>query len=276
MEKLLFFDIDGTIAHPRQNPAAATVNAIRSARAKGHKAFISTGRTWDTIPPAVAEIGFDGGIFSAGGMVMLGDRVLAQHHMDERLAADIMAFFQSKPVCYTLETAAGRFFRENGREILAQTDMHSVSEEMQRFAANVILDPTALPMSVYQGQPIFKITYYSPDHTMTAQLTTELAGIAKVVEFDNVPGFPLNMGEISDFSVNKGLAMLDICRHFEKNADDCIAFGDSMNDAEILRAAGLGVAMGNAHQDVQAMAAMVCGRCEDGGIADALQQLGLI
>ena len=276
MGRLIFFDIDGTLAYPRQAPSFATVDAIRQARKNGHRVFISTGRTWDSIPPAVAEIGFDGGIYSAGGIVMLGNTVLSQHFMNEQVSDTILNLFRSKPVFYTLETSAGRFHSENGIDILAQTDMRNVSEEMQRFSTSVILDPVPLPMSAYQGQPIFKIAYYSPDHTMTSQLTAELDGVAKVVEFDNIPDFPLNMGEISDFSVSKGLAMLDICKHFGKTADACIAFGDSMNDAEILLAAGLGIAMGNAKAQVKEIADIVCDRCENDGIAKALWKLGLI
>ena len=276
MSKLLFFDIDGTIAYPRRAPSLATVDAIRKARENGHKVFISTGRTWDFIPPAVAEIGFDGGIYSSGGIVMLGNTILTQHHMSEQVSNTVLNLLRSKPVFYVLETTAGRFNTENGEDILTQTDMTNLSDDMKRFASAVILDPTSLPISKYEGQPIFKIAYYSPDHSMTEQLTAALDGIAKVVEFDNIPGFPLNMGEISDFSVNKGLAMLDVCRHFGKTAADCIAFGDSMNDVEILTAAGLGIAMGNADEKVKAIADKVCDRCENDGIAKVLRELGLI
>ena len=70
--------------------------------------------------------------------------------------------------------------------------------------------------------------------------------------------------------------MVDICNHFGKTAADCIAFGDSMNDAEALAAAGLGIAMGNAEQALKDIADKVCDRCENDGIAKALQALGLI
>ena len=74
MEKnLLFFDIDGTLACPGQNPSERTVSAIRRARAKGHKVFLGTGRSKASVPEAVWEIGFDGGIYSAGGHVEAGE-----------------------------------------------------------------------------------------------------------------------------------------------------------------------------------------------------------
>jgi hydroxymethylpyrimidine pyrophosphatase-like HAD family hydrolase len=196
--------------------------------------------------------------------------------MSAQVSNTVLNLLRSQPVFYVLETTAGRFNTENGEDILVQTDMTNLSNDMKQFATAVILDPTFLPMSRYENQPIFKIAYYSPDHSITEQLSAALHGIAKVVEFDNIPEFPLNMGEISDFSVNKGLSMLDVCRHFKKTASDCIAFGDSMNDVEILTAAGLGIAMFNANEEVKAIADKVCDSCENDGIAKALQELGLI
>lgn len=276
MKKLLFFDIDGTLAYPRSIPTPETVSAIRRARRNGHKAFISTGRTVDSIPPAVAAIGFDGGIFSAGGIVVLEDTVLAQHFMSNQISQTVISLLTQKAALFTLETAEGRFNSEHGPVVLSKTDMSGVSEEMQRFTSEILLDPTTRPLSEYRGQPIFKIAYYCEDATITAQLTDELTNLAKVVQFDNIPGLPITIGEISDPSVNKASAMTDICHHFGMTHADCIAFGDSMNDAEILTAAGLGIAMGNAEPTLKELADTVCESCEDDGIAKSLHKLGLI
>lgn len=92
MSKLVFFDIDGTLAHPGDSPTPATVAAIRQLRTNGHKAFLSTGRTMDSIPGPVAEIGFDGGIFSSGAVVMCGDQIIAQHFMPDDLVQRIWQF----------------------------------------------------------------------------------------------------------------------------------------------------------------------------------------
>lgn len=276
MKKLLFFDIDGTLAYPRSIPTPETVSAIRQARKNGHKAFLSTGRTIDSIPPAVAEIGFDGGIFSAGGIVMLGKTVLAQHFMNSQTAQAVISLLTQKSVLYTLETADDRFNSDHAPHVLSESNMNGVSEEMQRFTTEILFDPTTQPLSEYKGQPIFKIAYYCADPSITAQLTDGLGNIAKVVQFDNIPGLPITIGEISDPAVNKAAAMLDICNHFGMTSSDCVAFGDSMNDAEILAAAGLGVAMGNAEHKLKKIADTVCESCEENGIAKSLYKLGLI
>ena len=52
-----------------------------------------------------------------------------------------------------------------------------------------------------------------------------------------------------------------------------IAFGDSENDIEMLRAAGVGIAMGNADDGVKAVANQVTRSNNEDGIAAALEQL---
>lgn len=276
MTKLLFFDIDGTLAHPGQTPSPATVAAIRQLRFNGHKAFLSTGRTMDSIPGTVAEIGFDGGIFSSGAVVVCGDQIIAQQFMPDTLVQRILAILIRESALFSLETADGRFNSENGSVMLSQIDSSCVSSEMMRLSQDVLLDPTAIPYSKYSGQSVYKIAYYSINHSLPSQLASELGTSAKVVPFDNIPGFPIATGEISDPNITKGRALNDICKHLEIPLESTIAFGDSMNDAEILSVAGLGVAMGNADPVLKEQADMVCDRCENDGIAKTLDLLKLV
>ena len=94
--------------------------------------------------------------------------------------------------------------------------------------------------------------------------------------FENmVPGVTVLAGEVSDRDVDKGRAVERVCAHFGLGLDRAVAFGDSMNDAAMLRAAGIGVAMGNAPEEVKALADQVCESCADGGVAKALARMGL-
>ena len=207
---------------------------------------------------------------------MLGNTILAQHHMEVKTVETILTLFNEKSVFYVLETADGRFGSENGQRILAEANMENVSKKMQQLTADILLDPIVLPMSEYNGQSIFKIAYHCADADISEQLTSALGGIAKIVQFNNIPGLPITIGEISDPDVNKGNAMMDVCNYYNKTAKDCIAFGDSMNDAEIILAAGTGIAMGNADQQLKDIADMICDSCENDGIAKALCKLSII
>lgn len=276
MHRLIFFDIDGTLAYPGQQPPLSAIAAIQRARQNGHMAFISTGRTMDSIPLPISAIGFDGGIFSSGAVIAVDNHIVMQHFMNASVVQEVLSTLHRHALLYTLETADGRFNSENGDHLWARIDFSNISKEMRDLTTSILFDPTAIPLSHYAGQPIHKIAYYSTDLHIAKQLNSKLQSTAKIVPFNNLPDLPLATGEISDYSVNKGCALRDICHYFHIPPSDCIAFGDSMNDSEILDMAGIGIAMGNADPELKACADMVCDRCEHDGIAKALHALELI
>ena len=79
--------------------------------------------------------------------------------------------------------------------------------------------------------------------------------------------------EVIPRCINKGQGIEDICRVLNISADEVIAFGDAENDIPMLRKAGVGVAMGNAKDDVKAAADMVTLSNNEDGIAFALGKL---
>ena len=70
--------------------------------------------------------------------------------------------------------------------------------------------------------------------------------------------------------------MAKILEYFGISRDECMAFGDGGNDIPMLEYAGVGVAMGNAKEDVQAKADFITKSVDDDGVAYALRHYGLI
>lgn len=66
--------------------------------------------------------------------------------------------------------------------------------------------------------------------------------------------------------INKGVSLLEIADHYGISHDNTIAFGDEVNDIEMIKAAGCGVAMGNAKAELKEMADVVCGTNDADGI----------
>ncbi|MDE6215102.1 HAD hydrolase family protein, partial [Bacteroides sp.] len=67
-----------------------------------------------------------------------------------------------------------------------------------------------------------------------------------------------------------------IIRHFGIHLEETMAFGDGGNDISMLQHAGIGVAMGNAKEDVKAAADYVTTSVDEDGIANALKRFGII
>ena len=79
--------------------------------------------------------------------------------------------------------------------------------------------------------------------------------------------------EIIPGSVNKGAGLRTVCETVGIDLSQAIAFGDSENDAPMLRVAGVGIAMGNADDSVKRVADMVTASNNDNGIAAALKKI---
>lgn len=269
MGKLIFFDIDGTIAMPGQPPGRDTVAAIRAARANGHKVFLSTGRLETIVPKDIKSIGFDGGIYSAGGRVVVNGRELLNRFMPAELVRRVTGLMTEWNLFFTLESEAGTY---------VGMDDHSLSYADDNLIQFLKKEMHALPRErMPEHSPVYKISFLAESQAQAGQLGEILGTTAKVVYFSSLlSDQPVVPGEISDWSINKGAGLDCICRYLKADPKDCIAFGDSLNDMEILRAAGIGIAMGNAEDCVKELTDHVCERCDEGGIAKALVRLELI
>lgn len=271
-KKLLFFDIDGTLAYPRQAPSERTVSAIRTARTNGHKVFLGTGRSKASVPDAVREIGFDGGIYSAGGYVEAGGSVLADRAMKKDMVRTICTAMEAVNMDFSLECAAANFRHSLELSAYTSLDLSGGSTELQRILGalgqNTLKD--------YQGEPVYKVTFLAKSLEQIGALTRSLDDRFKVVHFDNLaPGSARIAGEVSDRLIHKGLALKEICAYYGQSPAQSIAFGDSMNDAEMLEAAGIGIAMGDAEDRVKELADQICESCLEDGVARAIERMGL-
>lgn len=269
MGKLIFFDVDGTITMPGQPPGPATVAAIRAARANGHNVFLSTGRLEANVAEDVRAIGFDGGIYSAGGRVVVNGTEILNRSMPGELVQQVADVIREFNLFFMLECASGTYV---GAE---DYPLSNIDGELRRLME---MELHILPHELMpEDDPVYKIVFHAETKAQAEQLVQRLCHVGKVVCFNSLlPDIPVIPGEVSAPDINKATALERICRYLNAEAEDCIAFGDSMNDAEILRAAGLGIAMGNAEKSVKALADQVCGRCDEDGVAKALAGLKLI
>ena len=272
MGRLLFFDIDGTLAAPGKGPSQAVEAAIRAARRAGHKAIVSTGRTAASVPEVVRAIGFDGGIYSAGGRVEAEGTVLMDQPMDPAMTRHIVEALEREVLHYALECSSGNYQNDVPFCRPAWAGLNHGSSELRR-----VLSQAWRTMEEYRGEPVYKISFQARERKQFDRLTQALGSGIQVVYFENLMAdVPYIAGEASDRRVNKGLALERVCAYFGGRPADAVAFGDSMNDKEMLLAAGTGIAMGNASGQVKALADLTCESCEEDGVAKALARLGLL
>ena len=277
MRKLIFLDIDGTILPPGQRPSHVTVEAICAARSNGHKVFVSTGRVETGVTDHVQAIGFDGGIYSAGGRAVVNGVEILNRPMPIELVQQVIDIMERCNSAYMLEAVDGIYIVKDGALSCVDMEEFDASREFRRILEERRLSQKPKWAAELRMHPVYKIDFLTESKAQADLLGEQLGRAAKVVRFDVLASdIPLTFGEVSDWSINKGMALECVCRYLGAEPADCIAFGDSMNDAEILQAAGIGVAMANSEAGVKEIADQVCERCEENGVAKALARMGLI
>ena len=276
MSKLLFFDIDGTLAMPGRTVSRRTRDAIRAARARGHKAFICTGRSPELVNEDILSIGFDGGIFHAGGRAMIDGKTVYENHADAKMLDDVLPSIKEYAVFYNYETTDGDYFSRFDPDILKEVQVDGANTELLRLI-EALASPENRPVGDYAGQGIYKVFFF----------VRKVADYEKIIEafgpgylptnFSNmIEDLPIVACEVTRADINKGAAILGLCSYLKASVSDTISFGDSMNDIMMIRTTGLSVAMANAEQRVKDEADVICESCDDDGVAKELERLGLI
>ncbi len=263
---LIATDVDGTLLSPDEIVTERTRAAVRAAVESGVMFVLATGRPPRWIPPVVEQLGFAPMSVCANGAVVYdaaADRVLSAR----TLSVDTL--------CELAEVAA---------RVVPGVGL--AAERIGRSAHD-----TATPQFV--SAPGYEHAWLNPDNTEVSY--QDLLSSPAVKLLVRKPGMPSGelaaalrpfVGELGDvtFSTNDGLVEISpagiskahgvaaVAEPLGIAAEDVVAFGDMPNDVPMLRWAGLGVAMGNAHPDAQSAADEVTAGNDDDGVARVLER----
>lgn len=256
----LFFDIDGTLVsfESHQIPAS-TILALTQAKANGHKVFIATGRP----PIIITNLGaiehlVDGYVTTNGAYCFVGDEVVACKSIPPREARFLVDDAIEKQ--YGIIVAGDR-------DVAVLDPQGQVDEIFRQHLAVENLDK-AQPMEIVMQQRIMQITpFFSKDYE--AQIMQQLPGCTSGRWH---PAFT----DVTALGADKGEGLLAMAQHLGLDASKTMAFGDGGNDTTMIRTAGIGVAMGNAIEELKQEADYVTTSVDDEGIRKALRHFGLI
>ena len=271
-KKLIFLDIDGTLTPAGSNvPPESALAAIRAAQAKGHKIFLCTGRNLAMLSPVLAY-GFDGAVASAGGYVFAGDRVLYDCPMTDAQRETAMRLLKENGVFRTVEAKDATYGDEDLGDFLAGAS--GGNSEIMRWRKALSENLGILPMSQYDGRPIYKIVIMC---TGMEQLAPARAALEDQFNFlvQDVAAHGCLNGELINRQFDKGRGVRIVAEAFGVPLEDTIGFGDSMNDLEMIETVGTSVCMANGSPTLKERSDIVCPSVEEDGLAAAFRQLGL-
>ncbi len=271
--RAIFLDVDGTYAHHGVIPPAHAA-AVRAARAAGHVVFLCTGRPLSLLPPHLTAAGFDGIVAGAGAHVTVGDDVILDIRFPATLATRALSLLDAEGTHYLLETPEGTFARQSAINVLAARAALSKDPAFSHLAGLVDIVAALTPLEDLSGVRIGKITAFDGPVSMGA--IAEALGDEVAMFPSSIADLGVGAGELYLAHVNKAVGMEAAIAHLGIARGDTIAFGDNLNDLEMIAFAGVGVAMASGAPEVIAAADMVAPGPDAHGIATAFAQLELI
>lgn len=271
--KLIFLDVDGTLTRAGENvPPDSALDALRRAREAGHRIFLCSGRNRAMLAPLL-RYGFDGYIASAGGYVVCGEEVLFDCPMADEQRDTALRLMKENGVLRTVEARDASYCDPGIAELMGRTS--GGNSELIRWRRALEAELNLRPMAEYDGRPVYKLVFVCESERQLAPVRAALEAEFNFVVQEAFSRGCVN-GELINRKFDKGRGVRRIAEALGVPLADTVAFGDSMNDLELIRTADTGVCMANGCAALKRESDLVCPAVDEDGVARAFAQLGLV
>ena len=265
MYKLAVFDLDGTLLNSKHRISKENLEAISLLGKNNIKVVIATGRANELLKPYIKSLNITEDIITCNGTV------IGHPHKDKMFYEDIVPKDQVRKA---LEMCL-----EYGHHFLIYTSKAIVSRknDWERFLIekNISLE-NDFKVNIIITEDIDDIVdNYNANKVLIRERNQEkyIQLIERIKDFDKISytqssSTHLDIGPLNN---SKGNAVKILCNKFGYNLEEVIAFGDQMNDISMISIVGLGVAMGNATEEVKKSADFVTLTNDENGVAYAIK-----
>lgn len=260
MQKLISFDLDMTLLdHRDYRIPKSTMLALEKLRKKGHKLVLATGRDMDTIHSKEFKdvLDFDASIELNGTKVIADGKMIYSYTIPKDLLNKILDYATLKG--YSVGLTMGEYDYYTCKEFVDSLDKKRWGESFRKYK----------DVNLIRNMDIRTLNYIGYEDGAK--------DIEKHFKDLKLPLFAGVLGaDIVEKNQSKAKGLKALCEYYNIDIKDTISFGDSMNDYEILKAAGIGVAMGNSVEKLKEVADYVTDDIDKDGIYKACIYLDLI
>lgn len=254
----VFFDIDGTLmSFKTHEVAASTEEAIAQLQAKGIKTILSTGRSINSIDH-VKYLNFDGYItFNGGYCVSKEGDILFKKVIESQDIEAVLEFAKEDSLSFSLMSE---------REVT----IHNVTPEIAGLYAQLNLPvPKLVDLSSVQTDSILQANIFLGPQE-------EVEFMKSVMPNSIATRWTSLFADVNPLGQSKRVGIDIFCDYFGIDINRTMAFGDGGNDITMLKHVNIGVAMGNANQEVKDIADHVTDDVDSNGIWNALKHYGVL
>lgn len=261
MSKLIFFDIDGTLWDEKMQIPDSTKLAIAKLKENGHKTFLCSGRARGNIrSKELMDLGFDGVIAACGNHIEMDGKILYEKILDNDLVEKVVNLLEECHMPVVLEGPTHHWISEKGFE-----------EDPYVIYLFQEMGETALPLKGYSDE--IRINKFSADVLADSDYERVKREISDTMDFLEHDG---NVVEFVPKGTSKATGIEWLCNYLHVDKNDTYALGDSVNDLDMLRYVGHGIAMGNGSAPAKEAAEYVTTDIWRSGVFHAMQHYGLI
>lgn len=276
--KLIFLDIDGTILIPGEGIRRTVKEGLQKAREQGHQVFICTGRCCHMLPEELEDVTLDGVIANAGSDIWIHDTNIFRTAFDQARLRRALEVLNALDTIYILEGYEKIYVSERGAAILSESEpVPGDNPEIIRWKTFFSRWKNTGDIRGWDPQraPIPKISFMVLDRTEAERVYHALKKDFYVAFFPPRSETFFN-GELISMTADKGSAIRRTAGYLKAKMQDTIAFGDSMNDYQMIQEAACGVVMGNGDEQLKKIADRICETVEEDGVVRELARMGLI
>jgi Cof subfamily protein (haloacid dehalogenase superfamily) len=264
--KLLVIDIDGTLISRDENVSPENREALALARNSGIQVTLSTGRSLKSSVPIIEQLSLDSyHIFFDGALVSTPDQdnELYAQPIRKTVVRQMIEFAHSHDIDLELFSTTHYFSERETWSTGAHRQFFSVAPIIGEFTG------------LWEQERIIKGGLVVMNPQEEASATSFGNHFADSLYFSRVrtPAFPdVTFVNILAPNTSKGIALQALVSHLGISLAEVVAVGDGKNDVSLLSTAGLGIAMGNAHDETKKVADHITLDVEQHGLAAAIRE----
>ncbi len=260
MIKLVATDMDGTLLTSKKELTTKSVRVIKAIKQMGIHFVVASGRQYYNLFNIFKQHGLDEGtsfIAENGTVIFDKQELIFVNQLDNELIKSVVEITRKTPNVYPVLCGVKAAYTENDLPNL----QNNVSKYFyQKEILNDVLD--CLNYDIITKISVLNVKNQS--ETYTYPILKKFETSHKVI----VSG--PEWTDIINYDVGKGAAINMIGERYGASFDERMAFGDYLNDVDLLKACKHSFAVSNAHDSLKKIAAHICKSNDEEGVANAL------
>lgn len=264
---LISFDMDGTLLNREHKITRRTREAIDRAFSHGKTIILSTGRSTAELMEYEKELEHVRYYICENGALLFDSfekRIIYSMTIPPEMVSEILDL--AEPEDAMIYIASNGQNMSNHSDVLRMEHFH-MGQYKEQALRTAVLHEDIITSYRREQFPVEKMNLSCVSVELRESLYNSLKKLPLTIAYSEESAL-----EISPLNVSKALGLQKLCDHLSIPLERTIAVGDSNNDAEIMQAAGLSVAMGNSLPNIKEMCDVVVADNNHDGCAEAIEK----